>query len=295
MSMRPALRPGAALLRRDRHHLQVGTSPGSVIRDQPGLLQMFRLLDGVHTQSAIAQLVREEIPEFRGDVNAVVNELAAAGVICDANEWDIADPRQSDLARFLVATGRSPALMSRRASLGIGLYCDGAASRLADTVAAMLADTGFAVAAGDDVDLAIFLSSGEPSRRPFSAAVHHELDHLPVVIDEERVRIGPLVRPGRTPCMECYDRHRSEWDRAWPALATQFGKPGHTIFTKAAVSALTWQVAAADICATVATHCDGDSPNSAGQLIAVGPDHRDRTAWQVNFHPGCGCALLSVA
>ncbi len=51
------------------------------------------------------------------------------------------------------------------------------------------------------------MSCGEPSRAVFDQARRHRISHLPVVIDKERVRIGPVVIPGLTPCLTCLDLH----------------------------------------------------------------------------------------
>jgi len=177
----------------------------------------------------------------------------------------------------------------------VSLIHDVGTSALAAIVETVLAHSGIGTASSDDVDLTVMLSLGESARGTFATASRYRLDHLPVVIDEERIRIGPFVQPSQTPCMQCYDRHRTDWDSAWPALATQFGHPTHTIPTPAAVCATTLYVAAAEIAANVIAHCDGHTPPTAGHLVAIGPGHDERTDWPVNFHPACGCALLHVA
>ncbi len=58
-----------------------------------------------------------------------------------------------------------------------------------------------------DPDLLLVVSCGEPAGAVFDEAPLHRISHLPVVIDEERVRIGPLVIPGITPCLTCHDLH----------------------------------------------------------------------------------------
>ena len=58
-----------------------------------------------------------------------------------------------------------------------------------------------------DPDLLLVVSCGEPPRAVFDQARRHRISHLPVVIDEERVRIGPVVIPGLTPCLTCLDLH----------------------------------------------------------------------------------------
>ena len=47
------------------------------------------------------------------------------------------------------------------------------------------------------------------------------LAHLAVTVRDGTVVVGPLVRPGRTPCLNCLDLHRRDRDPAWPAIAAQ--------------------------------------------------------------------------
>lgn len=45
--------------------------------------------------------------------------------------------------------------------------------------------------------------------------------HLSATVRETTGVIGPLVRPGRSTCLGCIDRHRSDRDRGWAALLAQ--------------------------------------------------------------------------
>ncbi|WP_371151731.1 hypothetical protein ABYF34_00325 [Buchananella felis] len=45
--------------------------------------------------------------------------------------------------------------------------------------------------------------------------------HLPVVVEEATVRVGPVVVPGVTPCVRCQDLAMTAQDPAWPALICQ--------------------------------------------------------------------------
>lgn len=56
---------------------------------------------------------------------------------------------------------------------------------------------------------------------PIRALVRAGTPHLPVVVTELTVRIGPFTRPGEGACSTCLELHRSETDRRWAAVATQ--------------------------------------------------------------------------
>ena len=138
----------------------------------------------------------------------------------------------------------------------VALHADAVSGRLTDLVQTVLADSGITRVNSDDPDLLVIASCGEPARTVFEQPTRLGLDHLPVVIDEDRIRIGPLVRPGLTPCVSCHDLHRADWDRAWPALVHQLGRQSVTM-TPPAVDAATTHAAALEVAVEVLAHADG--------------------------------------
>lgn len=51
--------------------------------------------------------------------------------------------------------------------------------------------------------------------------VRDDVVHAPIVFARESAEVGPLVRPGATPCLGCLAAHERERDPAWPVLALQ--------------------------------------------------------------------------
>jgi len=51
--------------------------------------------------------------------------------------------------------------------------------------------------------------------------LRRDIPHLPVVVLDTAVEIGPLVEPGRGPCLLCLLAEETDADAAWPALAAQ--------------------------------------------------------------------------
>jgi bacteriocin biosynthesis cyclodehydratase domain-containing protein len=295
MAFRPALRPGAPLLRRDATHLQVGTSPGIVIADRPGLADLLRLLDGARDVERLSAVARSAIPELDVPVAEVLAGLRSAGVVFDATRWSRTRQRGLEAeARHADLHGSDPARLGRRQTYGLALHSDSGSRQLTEIAGRVLADSGLTRLDAADPDLLVIASCGEPARTVFEQPVRLGLDHLPVVIDEDRVRIGPLVRPGRTPCVSCHDLHRSDWDRAWPALMHQLGRHTATM-TPPAVDALTTHAAALELAAEVLAHADGHVGRTVGRCLVVGPEHDERTTWPLAFHQGCACDLLRAA
>lgn len=295
MTFRPALRPGAPLLRRDQASLQIGTSPGVVIADRSGLMALMRLADGTRDVERLQSYARANIPELDCDVAALMHELRALGVVFDASRWSAPRRRGLDAeARHADLSGGELAQLSRRPLFRVAIHTDAATEPIAAAARTVLSSAGIRNLDSNDPDLLVIASYGEPARTVFERPTLAGLDHLVVMIDEDRVRIGPLVRPGRTPCMSCYDLHRADWDHAWGALLPQLGR--HTgILTPAALDAVTVHAAALEVAIEVLAHCDGRPTRTSGQFLAVGPGHDERNCWPLTFHHGCACDILSAA
>jgi hypothetical protein len=250
----------------------VGTNPGVVIRDRPGLYPLLLSLDGARDLDALRRKARRQIPDLDVDVAEALAPLISAGVVVDSGQ-------------------------SEHPSLRVEVAHDGPTATMARTVSTLLA--GAEVAVGPDADLLVVLSTGEPDRSALADAVRCRVTHLVAVVDGDAVRIGPLVIPGQTPCLGCTDLHRATWDPAWLALVPQFGRRPTGAGTTASLRAphtsrgLIQHVAAVEIAAACLDFAD-EKPRP-GQIRTVGPDRRVRLAGHAAFHPRCACALLSVA
>lgn len=268
---RPCIRPGAPLLRRDATHLQVGTSPGIVVDDRPGLRSFLRLLDGVRDVAQLRRLAAVDVPELEADVDDVLRSLMACGAVVDARTLQI-----------------------RRPPIDVAVHDDTKSRPLARAVGHVLTDLDLPSRDTADPDLLVVVSCGEPARDVFDQAHRHGIAHLMVVLDEDRIRIGPLVLPGVTPCLTCLDLHRTDWDHAWPALLPQLGRASWSITPSALAGPLRY-LAAAEVGVEVLAVATGARPRTAGRVLTIGPHHDSRDSWPVAFHHGCACALLPAA
>ncbi|GAA1394670.1 hypothetical protein [Luteococcus peritonei] len=126
----------------------------------------------------------------------------------------------------------------------------------------------------------------EPDRLLLGELVEHGLGHLVLGAHQDTGRIGPLVLPGRTPCLQCHDLARAEQDPAWGLVLAQLcqvtARPhptiGQVVATRAALE-LGW--AGRDL-----TH--GERLHGRCELH----DLERPTVRDVRFsqHPGCSCA-----
>jgi bacteriocin biosynthesis cyclodehydratase domain-containing protein len=111
------------------------------------------------------------------------------------------------------------------------------------------------------------------------------LAHLAVCVRDGTVVVGPLVRPGTTPCLNCLDLHRIDRDPAWRMVAAQLHTGPDAAEPVTAVTALTGAAFAA---AEVLAHIDGRLPATLGATVEIaGPGQTTRRRW--SQHPKCGC------
>lgn len=146
----------------------------------------------------------------------------------------------------------------------------------------------------------IDIDAGPDARPDLAILVHHyvtppsqhgswlrrDVPHLPIIMTEGGVTIGPIVEPGNGPCLLCLELHRRDADPAWPAIATQLlgrgvQEPAMLVLEGAAV----------------AGHLVIDRlANGPGPAVSVRIDaatgRRDYARWQP--HPECGCRGIDL-
>lgn len=119
-----------------------------------------------------------------------------------------------------------------------------------------------------------------------------EIAHLPVVVREADVVVGPFVRGDPPwPCLRCVDLHRAELDPAWPVVLSHLTARHRPAATglPAALAAVAGGLAAAEVLA----HLDGDTPVTLGAQYEIPlPSVEPRLRRWVT-HPECGCAALA--
>jgi hypothetical protein len=163
-------------------------------------------------------------------------------------------------------------------------------------IAAALAGSGVrTVLAADAADLAdcapdLAIAAGhfvlDPELHAFW--LRRDVPHLPVVLSDTGVTVGPIVEPGTGPCLLCLELHRRDADDAWPAIATQLlGRRSHV------ESAVLLTEAAGAVGRLVIGRLS-DGPAAAASLRIDGATGaRSYRQWQP--HEDCGCRGLSPA
>ena len=137
---------------------------------------------------------------------------------------------------------------------------------------------------GTRPDVLVAVSYGVPDPIRLRPLLREDVTHLPVVVGDVDVAVGPLVVPGRGPCTRCLDLHRTDADDAWPALATQLRVAPHP-GTEVTVAALGSALAAHQVLAALDGREVGVTATSL-EVRALDPVPVVRR-WTV--HPRCGC------
>lgn len=93
-------------------------------------------------------------------------------------------------------------------------------SSLARTIAGLLDSLGL-LGAPDGASLVVLVADWVVSPADHFAWLNRDVVHVPVVVSERAVTVGPFVEPGVGPCLYCVQLARTDRDPAWPAIATQ--------------------------------------------------------------------------
>lgn len=118
--------------------------------------------------------------------------------------------------------------------------------------------------------------------------------HLPVTIRETTAIIGPLVVPGRTPCLRCVELLRGDRDPVWPALAAQLvGARPETEPCDIALASAAASIVALHVLAWLDRRGAQPPPSVGGVLELSLSDLRLRRRTIV-AHPGCGCGAIDA-
>jgi bacteriocin biosynthesis cyclodehydratase domain-containing protein len=102
-------------------------------------------------------------------------------------------------------------------------------SPLARTVAALLGACG-ALGSVDDSVVVVLVADWVLAPVDHLSWLNRDVPHLPVVVAERTVTVGPLVEPGDGPCLHCVHLARLDDDPSWGAVATQLlGREGRVL------------------------------------------------------------------
>jgi bacteriocin biosynthesis cyclodehydratase domain-containing protein len=142
----------------------------------------------------------------------------------------------------------------------------------------------------EQVTLAVLApASGEAM--PETVTSVRDEPHLLACVRETTGVVGPLVVPGRTPCLRCLALARGERDPQWPALSAQLIGDHVTEPCDVVLASLVASVAAMQALAFL----DGaDEPAAVGGVLEYDAGRGTLRRRSIGVHPACGCAPAHV-
>ena len=287
---------------------QIGTEPGhAVVLDglSPQEQQLLDRLPPDLSPADVYQVARwSEVPVARA--RQILSALDEAGALTR----DAPTPAGDDEVYWerLADNPQARARALRNGIVGIIGGC-----RLARALVPLLAEAGVGTLLAEDEELGDRAGALVPpvrTRMPLEMRPHlvvtveghlveplraqglsaAEVAHLPVVVREVSVRVGPLLAPGHPPCATCLDLWERDADPQWPAVATQLRllDPPQTEALLAHQAAALAARAVTDVLSGRRQRWVGRSVEVSG-LEAVGVER----LWTP--HPECLCSALEAA
>ena len=283
--MRPILRPGVHLLRRDSHTLQLGLDPAErvTLPDTPATRRM--VMEPSATLPSLGRVllpddstVRAALPTDDGEASTLWRRAAVAATARAGTP----NPPEPNRLRVHPYGGRLSELIAD--DLGTLLQrCGVAAPRTA---------TRKLRPSRARPEIHVVVGVGEPARGRLDARMAQGIPHLLLRFVEGRALLGPFVEPGSSACLRCIDLQHCETDPAWPLLVEQYSR-----FTRQdrpdgvpepldpvlAATALAWTAR------EVLTRLTGGVPTTRSRVLVLSADLAEITLHEHRPRPECGC------
>lgn len=274
--------------------VRVGTMNGMTLRLDPAVARVWRTPYSVQFGADEPLAVLDGVDAAHERLlEALTVGTGIAGLNAIASQYGLTDRQVDDtvraLERVLITTDEPPSAAAPRARR---VTLTGTAPT-AHTIGRLLDAEGVTVdrvadptrLARTPTDLGIAVGHFVLSPELHSAWLRHDIPHLPVVWGDKYARIGPLIEPGHGPCLHCLERHRTDRDPAWPAIASQLlGRS----------STLEAPVLTADVAILATRIALARLTGAPGRAIATRVDaNGGRTTEESHPHPECGCHSLA--
>ncbi len=266
--MSPRIDPALPLVWRSPRELQLGGEVPRVVIGEPGPLET-GLLSALRHGASVATL--KTIGDGLGGTQAEIERLLMR-----------LEPAFEVEAAGAGATGATGATVLLDADGAFGLLLERRLTELGHRViGADPAPSGTT----PSPDLAVIAAHWVIPPARHLPWLRSDVPHLAVVDDEAGWRVGPLVDPGRGPCLRCLELARRDRDPAWPAVAAQLAgrqAPPAARGIRAVVDAAAAAAAAVDDRLRF-----GETP-LASRSLRLGAVGGSQSASH-HPHPECGC------
>lgn len=197
---------------------------GMVLRLDPGLPMLWRSPSSVQFGADEPAAVLSDVTEGEDRLLAALAAgVSETGFVMLADSLRVSAERSQALLEALAPVlAREPSSASRVAAV-LG---DNA---LARAIAGLLSASD-ALGSVEDASLVVLVADWVVSPADHLRWLNRDVPHLPVVVSERGVTVGPAVDPGVGPCLYCVHLARVDDDPAWTAIATQLlGRDGREL------------------------------------------------------------------
>lgn len=293
----------AVVLRRSGAELQVGLDPRKALVFTEGYRPVLDRLRGPSTPASLVVAGRAT-GLSASEVAGAVQRLGAAGLLCSGSVGRSsraarrvrlvgAGPVALPLARYLVDGGVGELAVFDARPPDPDLYpAAGTQPDQAAALAAMVGSGSARVLPLDHwskpetlaVDLTVVVGEGpEVDRVVTDHLLRRDQPHLLVRSLGDAAWVGPLILPGRTPCLRCTDLTRTDADPGWPTVLAQLGR----LRLRLPALLTGW---AASVAATQAlAYLDGGRPETTGATLELTADDLRTELRTWPSHAECGC------
>ncbi len=286
--MRPMLRPGLKILRRDAETVQLGLDwPGvTALRETPALRSVLEAIDGFRDAAGVVLAATASGPT-REHCETALAVLVDCGAVVDSRARQAPHlTESSESALWLLAgPGRGPRELVQ-ARLGCAVWVDGSGA-VADALRQLIEVANLGVCR-DRLDASVVILAGdcEPDRDRADAMMHAGRPHLWVYVRDLVGIVGPFVVPGATACLRCTDAARADCDPAWPTLVVSATvKPLPVPACDAVLATLVAAWAAQE----VSLWASDIRPQTCGRVVEVPLGCGPVECVTFDVHPSCGC------
>jgi hypothetical protein len=283
--VRPIIRPGLQIIRRDLHTLQVGLAwPGLTwLPASPALQAVLAAIDGFRDLTGVV-LAAASAGHPVDACAAALDRLIDIGAVVDRSATRRPDCREQVWAALWLLAGPDSTaddVLALRRTCRVHVYGDGP---VAEIVRDLLPRSHVAITDNTaEATLLVLTDTHDPERSRSDEAMRSGLPHVWTYLRDLVGVVGPFVIPGTSSCLRCVDSIHHELDPAWVFPRSTPPPPAPPIDPVFAAVVAAW--AAQD----VVTWASGYPPRTLDAVIEIpyvaGPvERRTRPP-----HPQCGC------
>jgi hypothetical protein len=286
--VRPLLRPGLQILRRDARTVQLGLDwPGvCTLSETPALRSVLAAIDGFRDLRGVVMAAVDSGSDL-DEAQTALDLLIDCGAVVDQAACWRRDTGESSWSSWwlLAGPGRSATdILRERQRRHVRVEGSG---QVASSVGPLL--TTACVPWSDDStapDLVVLAHDGEPPRDLADGLMRDGVPHVWACVRDVVGIVGPFVVPGATGCLRCADQARADIDPAWPTLLQSAAARRAVV---PACDPLTAGLVGTWVAQEVALWASGLRPQTIDAIIEVPFGFGAVETSRVQLHPRCGC------